>query len=314
MTTTTLYRIDRLSVVDVGGQDASAILHNLTTNAVTDLIDGQGRETFLTDVRGKTLAHVGLYRGRDGIRLIGPTGPSEVIVGHIDRYTIREDATPSVADDRWMAVVISGGSPLNEVIEELGGWPDPDQPTGILPWGEWKWNQFSGEAYRTRWLGDPTDVILVDPTSADSFVESLAESLGAVVADESQFHLDRTKAGFPWHGIDLTESNLPQEADRDAVAISFTKGCYLGQETVARLDALGQVQKKLVRWRVEGAVPPAGTELMAGEKLVGRLTSVAPDRDGATAIGMARRSHFDPGSSATGTIPGQDQPFTATVQ
>jgi len=75
----------------------------------------------------------------------------------------------------------------------------------------------------------------------------------------------------------------------------------LGQETVARLDALGQVQKKLVLWQIDSpAPPPVGTELTSDEKVVGRLTSVvAGDRPGRfLAFGYARRSHFDPGASA----------------
>ena len=115
-------------------------------------------------------------------------------------------------------------------------------------------------------------------------------------------------------GVDLDESNLPQEADRDALAISFTKGCYLGQETVARLDALGQVQKKLVGWSITGAVPAAGDTVQCDEKTVGRLTSVADHGDGtASALGMARRSHFDVGARAAGTVASTGQPFTAIV-
>ena len=137
---------------------------------------------------------------------------------------------------------------------------------------------------------------------------------GRIVGDEASFHCVRTLAGFPWYGVDLDETNLPQEADRDALAISFTKGCYLGQETVARLDALGQVQRKLVRWSITGGVPAAGATLVAGEKTVGRLTSVAADdRGGAIAIGFARRSHFEAGATAVGINPLTSAEFTGTV-
>ncbi|MDG2220542.1 MAG: aminomethyltransferase [Rubripirellula sp.] len=312
MTTPKLYRIDRLCVVDVGGQDADKIIHNLTTNEVKPLQPGEGRETFVTDVRGKTLAHLCLYRRPDELRMIGPAGPSDAIASHIDRYTILEDATAAIQDDNWVAFILPPDSDWAAQIQGVHDLPKSNQSSDPLPCGEWQWNEFVGSAYRTRWLGEGTNVLLVNRNVADSFAES-AQASGVQVGDETEFHATRIQAGFPWHGIDLNEANLPQEADRDALAISFTKGCYLGQETVARLDALGQVQKKLVRWRIEQNVPPAGTELKSGDKVVGRLTSVTADATGAVAIGMARRSHFDAGSTAEGKMPDENQTFTATV-
>jgi folate-binding protein YgfZ len=312
MTSLDLYRIERLCVVDVGGKDADKILHNLTTNEVKSLPDGRGRETFVTDVRGKTLAHVDLYRLGGSMRMIGPHGPSEALVAHIDRYTIREDATPTARDDEWVAMVAGPDADGLHPLLGSDGEPPPSLPSDPLPCGEWHGYGFDGTIFQTRWLGAGTRVLLIARDTADAFAKAIADT-GAQIADEAAFHQTRTRAGYPWFGIDLNDSNLPQEADRDSVAISFTKGCYLGQETVARLDALGQVQKKLVRWQIVGATPPAGTEVTAGEKVVGRLTSIAPTEAGAVAIGMARRSHFDAGSVAGGVVASTGESFTATV-
>jgi folate-binding protein YgfZ len=312
MTTSNLYRIDRLCVVDVGGKDADKIVHNLTTNEVKPLRRGEGRETFVTDVRGKTLAHLCLFRRPEQLRMIGPAGPSDAIASHIDRYTILEDATATIQDDDWVGFILPPDSDGAAQIQGVCDLPESHASADPLPCGEWQWKDFTGSVYRTRWLGEGTNVLLVDRKAADAFTESIRAS-GVHVGDETEFHAARILAGFPWHGVDLNEANLPQEADRDALAISFTKGCYLGQETVARLDALGQVQKKLVRWRIHETNPPAGTELKSGEKVVGRLTSVTADATGAVAIGMARRSHFDPGSTAEGKLSDDDQTFTATV-
>jgi folate-binding Fe-S cluster repair protein YgfZ len=83
---------------------------------------------------------------------------------------------------------------------------------------------------------------------------------------------------------------------------------------VSRLDALGQVQRRVVRWKIEGACPPPGTTLMADEKKVGRLTSIAQLPNGDTvALGFARRSHFEPGALAKGTDPDSGVEFTGTV-
>src|SRR5262249_52381639 len=91
-----------------------------------------------------------------------------------------------------------------------------------------------------------------------------------------------------------TDDNLPQEVGRDAQAISFTKGCYLGQETVARIDALGHVNQLLVGLRCDSSnLPSCGSALSVDGKSVGHVTSAvwSPTLHAALALGYVRRSH-----------------------
>jgi folate-binding protein YgfZ len=155
-------------------------------------------------------------------------------------------------------------------------------------------------AYSVPWTGNGRWLVAGPAGALQKLVDRL-RTAGAQQLPESVFHQQRVLHRFPWFGTDLDDRNLPQEADRDAMAISFTKGCYLGQETVARLDALGQVQKKLVLWRITSSEPPAvNTELSHDGRVVGRLTSVVADPagDGYLALGFARRSHFEAGAEA----------------
>ncbi len=305
MSTPTFYLLDSIAVLDVTGADAAAIVHNVTTNEVKSLDVGDGRETFITDVRGKTVGHVCLYCKQGFLRMIGPAGQSETLAQHLDRYTIREDATPEIRDEEFVAFVLPCEATAAVGVSSQQG----DQ----LFTSSCRIGDDEVDVYATPWLGQGTVVLLVGRVEQKRIHEML-ESLSLKSGDESDFHRARTIARFPWYGIDLDDSNLPQEADRDPLAISFTKGCYLGQETVARLDALGQVQKKLVQWSIAGEVPSVNAKLVCGEKTVGRLTSVAADSaGGAIAIGFARRSHFDPGASATGVIESTGAEFIATV-
>jgi hypothetical protein len=110
----------------------------------------------------------------------------------------------------------------------------------------------------------------------------------------------RIESGTPLLGVDFDERNLPQEVGRDAQAISFTKGCYLGQETVARIDALGHVNQRIAGVRFGGDAPPfAGTELTRGGAAVGRVTSAAwsPRLAAPLALAMVRREHGAPGTA-----------------
>ncbi len=272
------FQLDGATVLDLVGADAPAILHNLTTNEVKLLQIGCGCETFITDVRGKTLAHVSAFRTAEGYRMIGAAGQAESIAAHVDRYTIREDAAVVDRSDHLSVFVLA-----------------PTAPEALR--SETDWGLYQAFGYDVDWLGEGTIVLLaVHPDGVREQIESQTE-----IGSEQDFHQSRVIANFPWYGVDLSEKNLPQEASRIRQTISFTKGCYLGQETVARLDALGQVQKQLVRWKTAGAIPIAGSEVRAAEKVVGKLTSVTPiGSDQAVAIGMARRSHFDSGANGEG--------------
>jgi len=232
---------------------------------------------------------------------------SLAIAAHLDRYTLREDAVPQDRSEELIGIVCH--EELLAKLETFAAGLVVDLVTPDLPSSDFSIDcdeniSLRGIAYRVPWWGGPTVLILIKPTDRARLCDYLA-AMGGIQADESEFHRRRIETRFPWFGVDIDGANLPQEADRDTHAISFTKGCYLGQETVARLDALGQVQKKLVRWDLHAQSAPAvNSELKEDDRVVGRLTSVAKG-DGSNqfvALGFARRSHFEPGSVAVGVM------------
>jgi folate-binding protein YgfZ len=126
------------------------------------------------------------------------------------------------------------------------------------------------------------------------------ESAGFACGSSDEFVTARIACNWPWFGSEISEQNLPQEIDRDSLAISFTKGCYLGQETIARLDALGQIQKKLSRLEIDTVEPLSGAKVESLDgKEVGWVTSDAMDGSGAKRIAFAflRRGSFVSGTS-----------------
>jgi tRNA-modifying protein YgfZ len=100
------------------------------------------------------------------------------------------------------------------------------------------------------------------------------EALGVPEVDEAAAEVVRVERGRPRYGVDLDEGVIPQEAGLNERAVSFTKGCYVGQETVARLHYRGKPNRHLRGLRLSEPVEP-GAALRVGEKEVGRLTSVA---------------------------------------
>ena len=137
---------------------------------------------------------------------------------------------------------------------------------------------------------------------AGSAVTAAISAAGAIRCDPAALESARLEAGTPLFGLDITPDNLPQEVARDTRAISFTKGCYLGQETVARIDTIGHVNRLLVGLKFSGPdVPAAGTAVLAADQPIGQVTSAAwsPRLAAPLALAYIRRAHAKPGSQLT---------------
>jgi len=346
-------RCPPLSIVDLDGADAEAILNNLTTNRVQEMSVGDVVETFLTNVKGKCIGHVMAYRTAIGFRLIGAGGQSQAITDLLDRYTIREDAVPTIRDQQTEAwVVVSQMKPPADGEQgdrQPAWWQASDEPKPFrfyrVPWLD---GSPSGESTTDEGSRETCQTWLCLAEGQEAAPGAAPDQVGAVIgryfdglpepsgwADSHAFHTARVAAGFPWYGVDFNDAHLPQEVNRNESTLCFTKGCYLGQETVARLDALGQVQKQIVAWYLQDLPgderPPVDTKLFPVSddhtgpitdsrislegKPVGRLTSVvaAEKPSTAVALGFARRSHFDPGAVAVGELASGVR-FRATVR
>lgn len=258
--------LDQPLLIEVSGDDAGKILHNLTTNQVLSLSVGASVETFVTDVRGWVVAHGMLFR-REESRwwLVGQHPDSEKVASHIDRYIIREDALVANHSNSSRLCVASSA---HQLAVAAGGTLIP------LP-------AFGSSAVLS---------VNIDP--------QMNSSVQATEID-AQWELARIQRFWPKMQQDIWDKCIPQELDRTRQAISFTKGCYLGQETIARLDALGQIQKKLSLIRLAGSAPLAGSSVLSGGAPVGHITSSVNDQNGCLALAVLRRGFFQAETSVT---------------
>lgn len=284
-----------LTWLDVTGADRGQVLGNLTTNHVAKLAVGQGVETFITDVRGKTFGHGTIYALEDRLRICTVAGQFERLRDHIDRYVIREDVEIVDATVQHHTVYWPGisGSRLG-VLLGLEAAASPGLKTQSV-----SLDGLSITAYQVPWTRAGDWLFVVEAEQGET-LESALVAHDVLPGGDSLLHCGRIANKYPWFGRDCVETNLPQEMDRDSVAIDFEKGCYLGQETVARLDAMGQVQKKLTLWKMPGdEVPAAGSELRVGEKVVATVTSAtfSFEHEAPLVLCLAKRTHFDVGST-----------------
>lgn len=262
------------SSIAVTGVDRHAFLHNFCTNDVKRLTPGDSCEAFFTNVKGKIVGH-GLIDCRDTeLAIIGEPGQAARLSAHLDRYIIREDVTLRDTTDERTYLLVTGG-PLNQGRLVSMPWP----------------------------LFGRADAKLYDIAAAEAPIaihEALAQ--GSALVGQQALEMARIEAGTPWFGVDFNEDNLPQEVGRDLQAISFNKGCYLGQETVARIDALGHVNQQLTGVRFFGSdVPQPGAKLLRDGRAVGTVTSAAysPTLDTLLALAMIRREAHAVGTRLT---------------
>jgi folate-binding protein YgfZ len=282
--------------LELTGEDRAAFLHNFCTNQVRNLSAGSGAEAFILDAKGHVLGHAFVFAGVSSIVLDTVPGQSHRLAGHLERYIIRENVQIHDRTAQWGALLVAGPQ-ASALMESLA----IDVPKERLAHNE---SVLAGrQAYlrRVDLVGPDSWILACQREDAEPLLAALSNA-GAIRADIEAFDMARIEAGTPLYARDITEKNLPQEVNRDAQAINFTKGCYLGQETVARNDALGHVNRVLVGVRFgSSAVPSPGTELHAADDkgtAIGAVTSAtySPRLQAALALAYLRRGHTHPGT------------------
>ncbi len=252
------------------GKDRATFLHNFCTNSVRELIAGNGREAFVLDSKGHVLGHILLFVTPHSVVLDTVGGQAERLVGHFERYVIREDVAIRDRSGEWTDLLVAGPQAA-DLLDSLG-LRTPDEPlahTDALLEGNRLFIR------RVELLGPESFLVACERSAAADVLAAVANA-GAIPAGLEAFETARIEAGTPIYGQDITEKNLPQEVNRDAQVISLNKGCYLGQETVARIDALGHVNRILAGVRFQSSeVPPMGTELTTDGGVVGTVTSAS---------------------------------------
>lgn len=290
--------LDRTQIA-LRGPDRISFLHNLCTNDIRRLTPGQGCEAFLLNAQGKTLAHVYVFAEEEQLVLDTVPGQGEFLLRHLDRYLIREKVELVPILNRHD--LLFAGPWAKELLKKHGV---PDPPLEHCGNARVAGGQFS--LRRVDLVGPESWMIALPAGEIYRLFWNASIELGATPCGATAFTAARIAAGVPLFGDDITDANLPQEIGRDRQAISFTKGCYLGQETVARIDALGHVNRLLVGLRGAGeSAMPSGLVLRAADgKPVGNITSTAySHRLGRPiALGFVRRAQAAPGAKLTSDV------------
>jgi tRNA-modifying protein YgfZ len=283
--------------IAVRGRDRARLLHNLTSNEIKKLGAGSGCYAFLLSPQGRIQADLILLAFDDHMLLDTEPELREKIAQHIRRYIVADQVELEDVTAATCAIALEG--PESALVLERAGGPAPGGDYQHLPWKE------AGDATvaRISLTGQPGFRIYAAAGGADEIVRRLAAA-GAQPATEEDARLVRLENGRPRYGEDIRDTSLPQETGQ-MHAVSFSKGCYLGQEIVERIRAQGHVNRKLVQLRLDSAAP-AGARLTVDGAEAGEITSSidSPAQGGAVALAYVRANYTTPGQAlAAGGIP-----------
>lgn len=271
-------------VIWVRGPDTVSFLDGLLSQAIAELDIGDVSRSLLLSPQGKLRATLVALRSDDGVALVSSPGVGAAVIADLNRFKIRVDATIEPAPTVLDSVV---GPEAAGALARAGY--DPPVPGA--------WVRTAKGIVATASFGSaglPRYLISTDigGTLVDSGV-SRAGDLAATTV--------RIEAGEALVGVDIDERTIPQEADLVEGAVSFTKGCYLGQELVARIDSRGRVNRHLRGLVITtNVLPPPGAEVMVGDTTVGSITSVGESLDLRAPVALALiRREASPGDHVT---------------
>jgi len=271
------------SRLELMGPDRERFFGGMVTAAIEGLEPGTGRFGFVTDVRGRILASAAVLALEDRLWLEIPKGRGRTIIEHLEKYIVTDQIEILPLGD--MASVKIAGPRSAEALADLGASAaaELDEP--------WSHTQVELLDYQARLVreghgGVPAFSLWQSSAIAPLMADDLAEAGLQRVGREATEAL-RIEHGHPLWGVDYDDANLPQETGIED-AVDYEKGCYLGQEIVARIHYRGQPARRMCRLVFEpGHTPAAGTEIEFDGRTAGTVTSVSRSPRDETAIGLA---------------------------
>jgi folate-binding protein YgfZ len=291
--------------IGLAGRDRAAYLHGLLTNDIQALEPATGCYAAWLTPQGRMLTDMHVFESGDMILLDVPADRAEATLQRLDQFLFSEDVQLADLAATLRAVWVHGpaaGPVVERVLSgahRLGDWPEYRNTRA----------DFDGAnvvVARVSQLGVPGFCVYVDPAREQDLRHAL-QATGAAAVESAAIEAARIEAGYPVFGVDMTEDTIPLEAGIEDRAISFTKGCYVGQEVIIRVlhRGHGRVARKLVALRIDGDVPGAGAAIWSGDREVGAVTSAARSpRLGAIALGYVHRDFVAPGTGVELETPG----------
>ena len=275
------------------GRDRAALLHRLSTNDIERLRPGQGARTVLTTPIGRIIDLLTAHALDDALLLVTGPGQGGLVWSHLKKNIFFNDQATLESAGRSHGQLALYGPSAAVLLSELSG-----MARGELPLDHTTTVELAGGpvlvAARLP-IGGPS-FTLYPPAERLEAVRGVLSTAGAMLLDDATLDVLRIEQGYGATGHELGQEYIPLETGL-LDAVSFTKGCYVGQEIIARMESRGRLAKQLRGLRLS-APAAAPAKLEVGGKEAGDLTSVAlSPRFGPIALAYVRTAHAEPGTA-----------------
>ena len=288
------------TIVRHSGPDALDLLHRLTTKELLSVTEGRAQRTVLTSLRGRVVdVFLVAHTSEDQLILISDSGNSERSIAAIDYYTIMEDAELVDMSGSHTRISLVGPQAFETAKSAL----DLELGPGQVRTAIFEGTQVIVASDTSRgvewvdliWEKEPSGVV-----NPGARLEARLESVGAGSVDPDNFELFRIVHGIPGSDKDFGEHTNPIESGLLDL-IDFDKGCYVGQEVIARLDAYDKVKRNLkVLESDEPLEAGAALQTLADSKPAGIITSASPlstENGRYMALGLVRKASLETGTA-----------------
>ncbi|MHB8483953.1 MAG: CAF17-like 4Fe-4S cluster assembly/insertion protein YgfZ [Nitrospiria bacterium] len=309
-----LFNFNSYGKIEIKGNDRVKFLQGLTTNDLKGLSEGKGQLTVLPTVKGKIASIALVFNYPEYLLLIVHPELREKTIQILNRYKIGTDARIEDVTEKMGLLSIQGPKTEN-VLKDL-----IQDELPVLPayhYFSTKIRNVPVQLIHHGWSGESGVDLLVSSREFTTIWEELLKKgtpHGITPVGVNAYETLRIEAGLPRYGQELSEEILPQEAGLEAKAISYTKGCYIGQETIARLHYLGHTNRSLVGLYVNHPdLPQKDDRIISGEKILGAVTSAvfSPWLQKTVAMAYIQRQFIQPGTPVE--IDHQDKKLSAVV-
>ena len=279
------------------GADRRSYLQGLLTNDIEVLRPGTGCYAAMLNAQGRMLTDMRVLELGDGVLLDVPAGVTTAIRDHLDRFVFSEDVKVEDVTAVRSEIGLYGPRAL-EILKSAG----TEGAAPSLPFGITGVRIAGADALLVASDGPAAGYDVISSVDDAATVRQALLAAGAEIASDEDLETLRIERGRPRFGADMTEDTIPLEAGLEDRAISRTKGCYVGQEVIVRVQdrGHGRVARRLVGLTFDAArpIPPVGAPLQAGGRDIGRITSAtwSPALARPIALGYVHRDFAEPGT------------------
>lgn len=280
-----------LGMIIISGETRFDLLNRMSTQKVLPMNRGEGTATILTTDIGRIIDRLLLYATTNTLYTLTSENNSEAIARYLMRFVFfQDDFHMQDISSGTLIFGIYGPQARQKAIQ--AGFSDEELP--LHHWRQTKLGDIAAYLMRTDAIQGDGYLIIGEEKDREALWQRLKDT-GLVVADAAAFDYLRIEAGLPRFGQELTGNYIPLEANLwDDV--SFNKGCYIGQEIIARMESRGKLAKKLVRLTAADPLE-AGSTIQAEGKNAGTVTSTAVGPSGTIGLGYVKTAVLEAKSS-----------------